>query len=71
LVGATALADFTRQTLTTVDTVGCVNYLTVSVDSAISTFAAWNAAENKVKYTQVATTNADTVFGKHNVNFAW
>jgi hypothetical protein len=51
LVNEAAPADFTRQTLTTKDTVGCVNYLTVAVDSAISTFAAWNAAENKVKYT--------------------
>jgi hypothetical protein len=51
LVGDAAPTDYTRQTLTTTDTVGCVNYLTVTVDSPISTFAAWNAAENKVKYT--------------------
>jgi hypothetical protein len=71
LVNEAAPADFTRQTLTTTDTVGCKNYLTVTVASAISTFASWNAATNKVTYTKVPTASADTVFGKHNINFAW
>jgi len=71
LVNEAAPAEYTRQTLTTTDTVGCKNYLTVTVASAISTFATWNAVTNKLTYTKVPTANADTVFGKHNINFAW
>jgi hypothetical protein len=51
--------------------VSCKTFLEVTIPTALSTFAAWDATTNKITYTKVEQTSAATVFGKHNINFKW